>query len=117
MIKYKIVEEGEDVLIEKSGHTLEFTASSVKQNEKKFEKEITQLNAQLMLEEAKMINVTNNHEFVKDLTDEQKHTVHLYWEASLLAKQCLEAINARKEALAEYEEVRKEVKKQTGVKI
>ena len=80
--KYKVLEENKEDFkaskIEKSGIAAELTIYELEGMEKEVRKQLKEATAQYNLEAAKMENIERNHEYVKEFTDEQLFTIHLY---------------------------------------
>lgn len=117
MINYSLkkseVEGGEDIIL-KEGEVHEFTMSQVNSNLVELNKAERELSSQIELENAKMTNVENHHEIVKELEDEKMNAVAVFYSAKLMRDACqkkLEQVIAMKEELAKDLE---QIKEQTG---
>ena len=117
-MKYKLIKEDKDeVIIEKSGFKHEFTVASVTKHIAELETTRKEMVAQGAVEGAKMINIEEFNKFILDMKEEDKHAVHLWYEAKDIETACKENIEKIDVALAEYAEVIEDVEKQTGIKI
>jgi len=119
-MKYKLLKESknlEETLIEKTGFKHEFTVLSVLEHIVELRKKLKEFAGQKKLELAKIANIQRNNPFIKDLTDEQKHAVWMYYESKKVADICVRGTETHNEALAEYDQVIEDIRKQTGYKI
>lgn len=101
---YKLKEPHEDpkqATIEKGNITATFTLTQMEADQAFLEKKLKEFYAQKELEEAKIQNIEDHHEFVKDLTEQQCFTVHMYQEAKAIAHVLDKKIPEFEEALAE----------------
>ena len=118
---YKVVEESkEDPIfntIEKGNVTVKFTLNDLQVNLDTNKKMVKQLEAKLLIEEAKRQNIERNHPFVKDLTPEQCFTVHMYEEAMAVCRSFPAKIAEFKESVEEMEQEKKNIEEQCGVAI
>lgn len=111
-------EDPMDSVIEKTGHTVEFSMSNVRENEAAVEKAVKELTAQKNLEDAKMRNIEEHYPFVQGLTDFELSTASLYWESRQLAKACatklVELEQQRSQDMVEIEEIYRQVPEVLG---
>lgn len=80
-ITYSVKEKKEDyrdTIIEKHGDVVEFTLREVNKHKESVEKKIKELEAQVGLHAAQMINVKKHHPFVEDFDAKQLHTLEVY---------------------------------------
>jgi len=119
MVKYKVLESEKEneVLIEKSGSTHQFTVEAVKKHMAELDRIEKELTAQIELEEAKMKNVETHHEIVQQLDDLRLTAIAVYAQSKGVKDKCEKKLKEVKEAKAEYHEEIEEIKKQTGVEI
>ena len=118
--KYQIVEEkenAEESVIEKSGMSGKFRMLDLEMGEKKVKKLIKEVESQVGLESAKVINVETHHPFVADFSDEQLSTIKLYAEAKETLKDLTPRLEMLNLALEEYADERAEIAKQIGIAI
>ena len=90
MITYTIKESNEDIkkaVIEKTGHTAEFTLSLVEENEASILKTLKELGGVIDNRKAIMTNIEEHHDFVKELTEEQRNTVLMHRTAEMELQQ------------------------------
>lgn len=119
-LTYKVSEENEDpklTKIEKRGLVVEFCLDDVLTHEANLKKFLTEVNAKISVEKAKMDNIEHNHEFIKELTDEQVFACYMYQEAKIqhiAATEKLEEINTQ---MMDYATEKKAILEQTGIKI
>ena len=118
MITYTIKEENEnikDAIIEKTGHSIQFTLQDMERNEQdlnKFKKECeaTANNRKLTIE-----NIESFHPFVTELSEEDLHTAFMYYKA----KEDYKAYTSKRDevvkVLNESYEEKVEIKKQLGI--
>lgn len=118
MITYSIkpaTEEGGEDVIVKTGQDHEFKMSDVKAHMEKLDKLQRELEGQIKLEEAKMVNVFDRHDAVHNLTDEQMNAISVYYEAKKLKTKCEAKLKEVEEAKIEYQDELVEIKDQIGV--
>jgi hypothetical protein len=87
--EYKIIEPSEDatgILIEKSNIKVEFTLADMMQEQAQVGKYIQQFTAQRRLEQGKLDNILEHHPFVKEMSEQDLFTVHMYQEALAIVK-------------------------------
>jgi len=106
--KYEVVEaSAEDIgatKIKKSGIEVEFTLAQVEAEWAPIEKRVKEMDAQLKLAEQTRDNLLEHHPFLKDLTEEQLFTTHMYQEAMSFVKVLPEKIGEYEDALKESKE-------------
>lgn len=116
MIEYKLkplelsVESVEDIyvpelkdrVIEKTGHTVEFSLADTELDLKNIDKNLLELKAKKELEDAKCENISSFHPFVLELTDEELHTAWLYQQSKAVAELCDKKIEALEEERVDY---------------
>lgn len=116
--KYKIVKEDADdfrnSVILKKGIEAEFTVSELNRIEKEVRKQLKESTAQYNLEAAKCDNIERNHEYVRDFTEEQLFTIHLYAEARKNYKKYKDHAEKIERDLATYEGEMAEMYTQLG---
>lgn len=118
MIKYKIKEKLKgDVMIEKTGAAIEFTASSVMDHLQELSRKKMELMAQSKLNKAEMTNIEEHNAWLKDLTEEQIHACHMYWESKRLHDACEKKLPEYDAVIQEYKDAIAEIKSQTGTNI
>lgn len=91
---YSIVEANEDpkaARIEKGNLKVTFTLQDVENEQALLEKHLKEFRGQHEIESAKVSNIEDNHPFVKDLSEQDRFTVHMYQEA----KAILHVLNER----------------------
>ena len=117
--KYKVLEENKDDFkasrIEKSGISAELTIYELEGMEKEVRKQLTEATAQYNLEAAKMENIERNHEYVKDFTDEQLFTIHMYAGAKSNYKKYKGFAEKTEENLGIYDAEMKDMYEKLGV--
>jgi len=107
-MKYKIHEQAEDpkdIVIEKTGHKIHFTMREVEKTQKINKDNKINIEAKMKMEKAKMDNIERNHEFVKEMSEQDLHTVYMYFEA----KKIVEMAEAK---IEEFEKNEKELEKE-----
>jgi hypothetical protein len=118
---YKIIENKENPLesiIEKDGITVQFTLVGMETQAKMVEKKLTEMKAQLELEEASAKNVENNHPEVIDPSEEEikkAHNIVLHISYKTKAKEIAEEIAKIEQAFVDYKAELDEIKNQTGL--
>lgn len=120
MAEFKLVkneENEEDEIIAKSGHTFEFTKSSVIESMLKMAKIKKELTAQLGVNKAEMENYLHFHPFLKDMSEEDLQFAFLYERSFATAKECEKKLEEIAEAEKEIADDVAEIEKQTGLKI
>lgn len=115
-IKYEILNRSvnpEDTIIKKSGTTVEFSMGQIKASEDQLEKIKRELQGQIDVEGAKMVNIETHHPFVLKMSEQDMFTAHMYQGAKaivLVGKQKIEEIDkALNDYKAEKEEIRKQI--------
>lgn len=100
-------------IIEKRGQVIEFTLHDVEQDLLKLDKLRTEMKAQLDHENAKVVNIEHFHPFVKEMSEQDLSTAHLYYEAKakskLFSAKLEEVEEAYNEESAEVEEIKKQI--------
>lgn len=114
---YKILAEEayndiKEAKIEKTGHKIHFSWNDLVKHIKQLEKEIKEVSAKAMVEDAKMKNIEENHNFVTGMSEEELFTAHMYMEAKSALMMCNKYTNERAKQIAEYKEEMEEIKKQ-----
>ena len=107
-MKYKIHKEAtdpKDIVIEKTGHKIHFTMREVERTQKVNADNKTNIEAKMKMEKAKLDNIERNHKFVTEMSDQDLHTVYMYFEA----KKIVEMAEAK---LTEFEKNEKELAKE-----
>jgi hypothetical protein len=116
MPKFKLISgEGIEATLEKSEHApTQFEIKSVKSHYDAVTKAVTELEAQIRLEEAIMNNVANNHE-IMILSDEIRQACYLYIKSKMAITGAQDKLDGLKQSLSEYDKELAEVKEQTGL--
>jgi len=118
---YKVVEEHKDDpmqnVIEKGNISVQFTPYELQANIDSNKKLVKELKAKVTIEDAKKKNIEANHPFVKDLTDEQRFTVHMYEEAMSVCRHFPKKIAEFEESIAEMEQEQRNIAEQVGIAI
>lgn len=81
---YGVKEKAEsdfDTVIEKGNITVEFTPAQMIQEQVECQKFIKEIEANIMVQEAKMTNILEHHPFVRDMSEQDRFTVHMFQEA------------------------------------
>lgn len=121
--KYKILEEKEnplDTVIEKSNVKVEITLGNMEEQQKEALKLKKQVEAQLELDRAQVVNCETNYPGIENATEEEeKRAVAITLrrgnlnEIAIYEKKLAEIV----EALADYEKEIEDIKKQTGINV
>lgn len=99
---YKIIEEKEDwkdAVIEKDNIRATFSVRDFENNIERMEKTIREISAKFLHEQLIVKNIEEHHPFVKDMSDQDVHTVWMYQEAKEVVKQYEPRLTAFEEAL------------------
>jgi len=116
MINYTVKESHkEDTnfdVIEKTGITHEFTVQDILEEEEKFGKMVTEIEANIEVKEAIKTNVVSNNAWLEDMEEEKIHACFLYWEAHAYVKGGQAKVNEIKTAIKASEKERKDIKSQ-----
>lgn len=107
----------EDIKIEVSGITNEFTLKEIKANEDYLTKQKKEIEGMVKVQRAKMVNITRNHPSVARFTPEQLTGAYLYKEASAFVSEAESKLKEINKQLREYKKDRDEIKKQIGLEI
>lgn len=96
-MSYSLREGQEDVpanekVIEKRGHVISFTPEQWLDIDKQNKKAVEEIDAKRRVSVATIENIERNHPFIKDLTEEQIITAHLYAQAKADEKVCVEKL-------------------------
>ena len=91
--------------IERINVTTEFTPALVEEHENDLKKLHKELTSQVSLSKSTLDNIDRNHEFIKELTEEQRHHVWMYYENEQVVKNAEAKLEQVKEQLAQYEEL------------
>lgn len=118
MIKYKILkDENGELTIEKKGKVFSFSSLDVIKDLEQLNKQKKAYEAQRELNRAEMKNMEEFHPFVKELSDEDIHTAHMYWESKKMVDALDKKLPEFDEAIAETEEAVKAIEEQCGINI
>ncbi len=120
MIEYKVLNpEAEELekVIEKQGHTHEFSVKAVRDQLVDLEKQMKESVAQIILEDSKVSNYKEHYPVINDLTEEQINAVRMYYDAMLIKVAHEKKLDKLKEIDEEVKAEMVEIEKQTGVKI
>lgn len=117
MFKYKIKESSEnplEVVIEKSNISHEFTLKEMQAEQHELRKYITQFQAQMAHEKAKMENVKEHHPKVAKMPGIQRTAAYIYEGAKILhdktKEKCAELIAQLEESEKEFAHIEKILK-------
>lgn len=114
-MKYKIHQKAEDIneiIIEKTGHKIHFTLTEIEKVREQNAKARKEVDAKARVEKAKMGNIERNNEFIKDMSDEDKNAVYMYYEAQQFVTMAEEKLKEFDESEKELEKEIKDIKKQ-----
>lgn len=103
-MQYKIIKSAEDIndaVIEKSGITVEFSLNDVERTQKYNDKQLKEIEGKYQIEKAKMVNIEENHAFVKEMSDQDLFTAGMYYEAKNFCEQAEKKIAEFKEHKSE----------------
>lgn len=90
-MQFKIIKKeanNRDDVIEQIGHSSFFTMREVDENSTHHKKLRTELNAKKDYETVKIENIEEHHPFVKEMSEQDLFTVHMYFEAKEAVKAC-----------------------------
>lgn len=107
-MKYKIHKKADDIkdaVIEKTGHKIHFTMREVESTREQNRKTKEEIDAKVRIEKAKMKNIEKNHPFVKEMSEKDRNTVYMYYEAQ-------QFVTMGEEKLKEFEENDKELQEE-----
>jgi hypothetical protein len=90
-----------DSIIEKGGITAKFTIAEVEAMQTRNKTSKKEIEAQVMIKEAEMVNIEHFHPEVKEMTDEQLAAAYLYKEAKAYVANAKPAIAGIDAAIAE----------------
>lgn len=114
-MKFKIVNrapDNRDYVIEQTGHPSFFTMREVDENSTHHKKLRIELNAKKDYEAKKMENIEEHHAFVKELSEQDLFTAHMYFESKEAVKMCKIKLNELDKAESELAEDLLEMYKQ-----
>ena len=109
--------DGEEGVIIKVGHSVEFNIGDVRPHIEKMEKLKKELTAQVELEKAKQANIEAHHEVVKTLEGEQKAAIAIHYTSDSIIAQAESKLKEIEALLAEYAKELKEIEEQTGITV
>lgn len=118
MFNYKVLESNEDpnqVILEKSGDTVKFTAQEVKDNLMFAYKQKRELESMWRIAEATKINIERTHPQVKELGDELLTAAFLYREQIGVANETSRKLQEVMEAISTDEQALIDASEQTGL--
>lgn len=118
MITYSIKEANDDIkqaVILKSGHEIEFTLGDVEYNQAQLLKSKKEVTATLNHHSIIVENVLKFNDFIKDLTDEQIHAVHMYHQSKTITKTCEDKLAEIDKVIVDGATEIAEVKRQLGI--
>lgn len=88
-MEYKIIDAKEnprESVIEMTGQPVKFSLYEMEGNLQNSEKTVKELTAQVEVSAAKMANIEEHHPFVKDMSEQDLFTCHMYQEAKAIVK-------------------------------
>lgn len=116
---YKLKKKGKsytDHTIEKTyEHTLTFTIADIDAHQRLLEKTLKEFTAQLELETAKYMNVSDHHAWVTKLSPEELHTANLFYETVKMMSALRPKIKEIKKQIKEYKEERAAIMSELGL--
>ena len=112
-ITYKL-KEGEEQVVVKSGHEVEFKMSDVKAHMDKMNTLKKELVSQIDLEAAKQRNVEDHHQVVAGMVDEEMAAVSIYYASKGIQKRSEEKLKEVESLLEEYAKELGAIEEQTG---
>lgn len=90
-------------VIEKTGHTVEFTLSDIDQNKKHYARILTEIKAKRDVEAYTMKNIEEHHPEILEMDPMMIHTAHMYEESKLIVAMADDKIKEIEDALAEQD--------------
>lgn len=99
-------------IIEKRGEVLEFSLDDIEYNLKQLIGKRKELEAKLKYETMKKDNIETHHPFVKDISEQDLFTTHMYQEACIWVKTCEDKIKEIDEQIKKDESEVAEIKSQ-----
>ncbi|MCG3219605.1 MAG: hypothetical protein KAR35_11375 [Candidatus Heimdallarchaeota archaeon] len=114
-MKFKIKKKfKEDTVIEITEMSKNITVGDLLYDEKKNKKSLTEIEAMVKIEKAKITNIKNNHPEVLRLDKKMLIGAYLYYQSSVAVKQGNDKIKQLNNALKNLTKDKKEITKQTG---
>lgn len=101
-------EENDDFkqsVIERQNVTTEFTLEDIENHQADLEKMRRELMGQMKVTQATVDNIERNHEFVNELSDEQKHHVWMYHENKTVLENAKQKLEQVEEQVERYKEL------------
>lgn len=101
-------EENDDFkqsVIERQNVTTEFTLEDIENHQADLEKMRRELIGQMKVTQATVDNIERNHEFVNELSDEQKHHVWMYHENKTVLENAKQKLEQVEEQVERYKEL------------
>tara|TARA_R110000868_G_scaffold9504_2_gene47160 strand:- start:1771 stop:2187 length:417 start_codon:yes stop_codon:yes gene_type:complete len=89
-------------IIEKRGHVVTFTLDQVDSHILELRKHIKEITSKCDYEKAKMTNIEEHHDYVKEMDDEKRFTVHMYQDARATVKLCEVKLKEIEKQIEEY---------------
>lgn len=114
MNEYKIKKKSEvfdEIVVEKSNITIDFTLGSIKQEQILLQKYIKEFEANKKIQDGIIKNIEDNHKFVKKLDDFKLSTISMYAKAKDESKQYEGKIKEFSKQLKESEKELANIKK------
>lgn len=118
--KFSYAVEGENadprqIVIKKGNIEAKFTIADMEGEQVQCEKIIREIEGKLKLEHARATNIETHHPFVKEMSDKDLLTAHLYYEAQTFLKGLPPRLEAMKAQLAESVEEKAHILKTLGI--
>lgn len=120
MITYQIkkaTEEGQEDIIVKTGHEVEFKMSDVRTHMERIDKLEKEMKAQVELEQAKIENVKSLHAKVAELSPTEIVGAEIVAQASGIIAKCEAKLKEVETVKAEYAKELVDLKEQTGLEL
>lgn len=115
---FTLVEEGkermEDSIVKRENISAEFTVGDIIDHKKELEKMQAELSGQATVCRATIDNIERNHEFVKELDDEQRHHVWMVYENQDVLKKSEQKLEQVEEQLKQYTDLMKVLHEKFG---
>lgn len=106
---FNLLEENKDdwkqSTIERVNVSTEFTPALIEEHQGDLQKMEKELTSQLSLAKATVENIERNHEFVKELDEEQRHHVWMLYENLQVVKNAENKLEQVKDQLGQYEQL------------
>jgi len=106
-----------DTVITKKNISVDFTMREVYADKLRMEKMIKEFEGQLTLSSAKIANIEEHHPFVKEMSEQDLFTAHMYQEQQAIARVMRSKLEELKQGIIDDAAEQAEIFKQIGIAV